>query len=188
MLICDFSSEKIFVWEKTIENRDLEKILPKIILETTKDQQNIFVINGPWSFNGLRIWILCLNLLNKLENNFHTFFEISKPNLAYQLFEMWKIWKKGLIYIGQRKNFWLIDCEKKILEKVSKSEINFSKLDWIEDMTLLENEILEYEKNWNKLEKIVFVDFLKTLDEKYFSNFEAKKILETNYMIEPNIG
>ena len=176
MLYCDFSSEKIFVWQKIIENKDLEKNLPKLLLEQSKNKTEIFVLNGPWSFNGLRIGILCINLLNQLENQKYNLFEISKPELILKLFEDKKIGRKWLIYIGQRNNFWLVDWQKKTLEKVSKSQINFSDLDWIEDMNLVENE---------NLEKINFFEYLKKLDKK---NFESKKFLETNYMIQPNIG
>ena len=98
---------------------ELEKNLPDFLYShlPTKvglDQgSRVTVINGPGSFTNLRIATLALNTFNMLHDFSVDFVSVGKIEW-YGLLRVARndIKRYCLMYIGQKKNFWVVDLER----------------------------------------------------------------------------
>lgn len=183
---------------------ELEKNLPDFLYShlPTKvglDQgSRVTVINGPGSFTNLRIATLALNTFNML----HDF--------SVDFVSIWKIdWYKNilvtsnqslvtrycLMYIGQKKNFWVVDlsgqqsvASSQLMEGVVKLHVDdlkeyVDKLgdDWFVDEMVAEGkEMMDgiFGEGWYKM--YIF-------REEELGDERSMKLLEPNYMIDANI-
>lgn len=127
----------------TIPRWWLEIELPKTLYQLYQEwvmQGPLFVINGPWSFTNLRVWCLCLNLLQELLNQSIiwptqtkpiSLYTLDKIGLYKYLYDQKILWPVGLLYIGQQKNGWRIDLES--WDQSTASLINNDEFDRIDE-------------------------------------------------------
>ena len=196
----------IDTWDKyriNIPRDNVEKLLWEELVKLHGEIwfENVIVLNWPGGFTNLRVWTLCLNVLNTLLENQLSFYGISKIDLYKKTYEKWVLPKYWIIYIGQKRNIWLRDFEKN--EKIW--QYSFNELKDLEEMRDAKNVFVEdveeqeyypewmdeYVKyhivyDWN----IILIDW-KNHDEYQISigefNSEALKSIAPNYMMEPSV-
>ena len=201
-LFLNISSDNVVVsdWEVKdfLHRNDVEKILwPKLVQLIPKwNYENVLVLNWPWGFTNLRVWTLCLNILNTLYENQLNFFDISKIDLYKKLYDKWFLPKNWVIYIWQKRNIWLRDFE--INEKVW--QYSFDKLDEIATVPIFFDEVYDdnYYPDWVKNDSKIKIYFdWDNLNIDYFNkiiksplrelNLISIKSVSPNYMIDPSI-
>ena len=196
-----------YTWDKywiIIPRDHVEELLWKELINLYRDKwfDNVIVLNWPWWFTNLRVWTLCLNVLNTLLENQLSFYDISKINLYKKAYEKWFLPKYWVIYIGQKRNIWLRDFEKN--EKVWQysfnelqnlevmKDINIVFVEDVEDKEYYPKWMDEYLKyhtllNWND----IYIIDNKKYDWKWISidefNLEPLKSIVPNYMMEPSV-
>ncbi len=123
-LFINISLENIILSSKddhiVIARGDLEMNLPQALHDHfSKQDRNIsefsvYVLNGPGSFTNLRIGCLCVNMLKELMElqgkKLHLYHQ-DKESLYRILSAQQFIPSTGIMYIGQRKNFWVCNLE-----------------------------------------------------------------------------
>ena len=196
----------IYTWDKywiIIPRDHVEELLWKELINLYREKwfDNVIVLNWPWWFTNLRVWTLCLNVLNTLLENQLSFYDISKINLYKKAYEKWILPKYWVIYIGQKRNIWLRDFERN--EKIW--QYSFNELKDLEEMKDVKNVFVEgieeqeyypdwmdeYVKyhivyDWN----IVLIDWKShskspiSIDE---FNLKPLKSIAPNYMMEPSV-
>lgn len=187
MLFANISADKIHCIvdgeETFIEHGDLEKTIAAFL-----HQQNTvtkaFVINGPGSFTNLRIATLALNMYNFLHKGVADYYTIDKISLYKKLYEKKIIPRIGYIYIGQRKNRRKIDLESMHHDMVQEFDDESAFVDEIFEWEKREN-MVHFSWEWDAL--VVYFQggsHKFTLDD---LGLEAVKMLEANYMMEPNV-
>lgn len=189
-LFVDISSDQVFLscGEKTIflERNGIENVLWWELIKLEKKYwfRKVFILNWPWGFTNLRVWTLCLNLLNTLLEGKLDFYSVSKPELYRFMYENTKISRYGVIYLGQRNNVWLRDFEK--WEKVE--QISLSELKWEFFLDIVQDSDY-YPENMKGMKMLNYNEI-----QNFFSLFVEKNSLEpvksvvANYMIEPISG
>ena len=188
-----------FISRKYVE-RILWGLLVDIYMETWF--VNVVVINWPGGFTNLRVWTLCLNILNTLLDNKLNFYDISKIDLYKKAYESWFLPKYWVIYIGQKRNIRLRDFEKN--EKIW--QYSFSELKDLDEMKNVENVFVEdvkdveYYPEWmHKYLKFqtlfnwidIYLIESNAAEWKWISvdEFDLKplKSIAPNYMMEPSV-
>jgi len=121
MLFANISSDRIFFvqgeqkWE--LPFGDLEKYLPEFLhtmqgkLLPEDGNVKIVVLNGPGSFTNLRIATLACNTFSMLHDFSRDFFPVNKLEWYTQLYKHGVVKRYCVMYIGQRKNFRVVDCK-----------------------------------------------------------------------------
>lgn len=116
MLFIHFSSDQILLCDDSqrmlVPFDDIERAFP-VALHTIFDPSahtDILVINGPGSFTQLRVATVSLNLLNHIQHNTLTFIDIPKIGIYKNLAKQSKLPRRGVVFMGQRKNMRLVDC------------------------------------------------------------------------------
>ena len=142
----NISSDSVLTdtWNKyriVIPRDFVEELLWKELINLYRDKwfDNVVVLNWPGGFTNLRVWTLCLNLLNTLLENQLTFYDISKIDLYKKAYEKWFLPKYWVIYIGQKRNIWLRDFENN--EKIW--QYSFMELKDLGEMKDVENVFIE---------------------------------------------
>lgn len=173
-------------------------------------KSQLVVINWPWSFTNLRIVTLALNTYNMLHEFPIDFVSISKIDRYKAEFEAQKSGVKRycLMYIGQKKNFWIVDLSIKSGEWVIKNKKDSSATplndaivkvhvdqlkdhvatlwdEWFVDEMVAEGkEMIDEVLGENLYDMYAFEDELReTRDDQ-----KITKLLEPNYMIEANVN
>ena len=201
-LFLNISSDNVIISDWEVEDflhrNDVEKILwPKLVQLIPKwNYENVLVLNWPWGFTNLRVWTLCLNILNTLYENKLNFFDISKIDLYKKLYDKWFLPKNWVIYIWQKRNIWLRDFE--INEKVW--QYSFDKLDEIATVPIFFDEVYDdnYYPDWVKNDSKIKIYFdWDNLNIDYFNkiikyslgelNLISIKSVSPNYMMDPSI-
>ena len=164
--------------------------------------ENAIVLNWPGWFTNLRVWTLCLNILNTLLGNKLSFYDVSKIDLYKKAYEKWILPKYWVIYIWQKRNIWLRDFEKN--EKIW--QYSFNELEDLQEMKNTDNVFIEDVEDWeyypqwmNKYLKyhtllngneIYLIDD-KTADWNMITidelELEQLKSIAPNYMMEPSV-
>ena len=134
----------IDTWDKyriNIPRDNVEKLLWEELVKLHGEIwfENVIVLNWPGGFTNLRVWTLCLNVLNTLLENQLSFYGISKIDLYKKTYEKWVLPKYWIIYIGQKRNIWLRDFEKN--EKIW--QYSFNELKDLEEMRDAKNVFVE---------------------------------------------
>ncbi len=201
-LFLNISSDNVIISDWEVEDflhrNDVEKVLwPKLVQLIRKwNYKNVLVLNWPWGFTNLRVWTLCLTILNTLMENQLNFYDISKINLYKKAYEKWFLPRNWVIYIWQKRNIRLRDFEKN--EKVW--QYSFDELEEISANTVFFDEVYEYNyypdyvKNNSKIK--IFFDW-DNLNIDYFGktvifSFNELEInpsnkITPNYMMDPSI-
>ncbi len=184
--------------------KEISTLLYQHIPTTT---EKLIVINGPWSFTNLRIATLALNTYNMLHNfpiNFVNVSKIERYQLLYSNSMMeWQhnriIARYCIMYIGQKKNFWIVDLAKtkndgmvewhhdgvvKIHVDEMKEYVDSLGNNWFVDEMVAEGKetIDRLFGEW-KYSMYQFIDTDRTTE---WQNNETKMI-DPNYMIDANI-
>lgn len=201
-LFMNISTDQIIISDGEINiflNRnDVEKVLwPKLVQLVNKwNYNNIIVLNWPWWFTNLRVWTLCINILNALMESQINVYDISKIDLYKKAYERWLLPKLGIIYIGQRRNVWLWDFEK--WEKIWQYSFDELKenLHWqfFLDEVIDENYYPEWMNEYNKI-KATFdgdnlnIDYLNEMTKFHINDLGINplKTITPNYMMDPSI-
>ena len=196
-----------YTWDKygiIIPRDHVERLLWWELIKLYREKwfDNVLVLNWPGWFTNLRVWTLCLNILNTLLENKLSFYDISKIDLYKKAHEKWFLPRYWEIYIWQKRNIRLRDFEtnEKIwqysfdelrdLEEMKNAENVF--IDDVEDKEYYPewmNEYLKYHTllNWNE---IYFIDD-KTANWNQISinelNLGPLKSIAPNYMMEPSV-
>ena len=196
----------IDTWDKyriNIPRDNVEKLLWEELVKLHREIwfKNVIVLNWPGGFTNLRVWTLCLNVLNTLLGNQLSFYDISKIDLYKKAYEKWILSKYWVIYIGQKRNIWLRDFEKNkkiwqysFNELKDLEEMRDAKNVYVEDIEEQEyypewmDEYLKYHivYDWN----IVLIDWNNynknqiSIDE---FNLKPLKSITPNYMMEPSV-
>lgn len=206
MIFLNISSDKIQLsdWKKDVflDRENLENSLWPVLVKLYKELnfKQIIILNWPWSFTHLRIWTLCVNLLNSLNQNNIKVYEISKPDFFQVLYDKWffsNISEKMLMYIGQKKNvrkydFIIKKYEITSFEKILKSDPKNYIFDSLSKEYRSSNLLL------NNI-SIVSITLDKNLLKVSYKNSEIKISIEDlnlksqteihpNYFIEANIN
>lgn len=198
-MFLNISSDKVYIWtwkKNIFLNRDwIENILWSELVKIYKKNKikEILVLNWPWWFTNLRVWTLCVNLLNELEKSKIKIYDISKIQLYKYLFKKKLIPQYWIIYIWQRKNIWIYDFSQ-----------NKHQTETIENINIKENYFLDQvSEDWYYLncnpKLIINISFKKDhLEIKYKSQkievrlkdlkLKALKQIKPNYMIDPKMN
>lgn len=201
-LYMNISCDKITIsdWEINVflNRNDVEKTLwPKLVqLFREWNYSNIIVLNWPWWFTNLRVWTLCINILNTLLDNQINIYNISKINLYEKAYKWWCLPSKWIIYIGQKRNVWLWDFEK--WEKIW--QYSFDELKGIINYPIFLDEVIDesyYPERLKEYNKINLSFSGDKLNIKFWDNLisfsiddlnlKSLKSISPNYMMEPSI-
>ena len=207
-IFMNISSDSVLIdtWDKyriSIPRDHVERLLWWELVNLHKERwfDNVIVLNWPGGFTNLRVWTLCLNILNTLLENQLSFYDVSKINLYKKAYEKWFLPKYWVIYIWQKRNIRLRDFEKN--EKIW--QYSFTELKDLYEMKNIENlfiediEEQEYYPEWmNEYIKyhIVYDWNIMIIDWKnhnknqisiYDLNLESLKSIAPNYMMEPSV-
>ncbi len=177
---------------------DIEKTLGPKLIELAKkyDFSDITVLNGPGGFTNLRVGALCLNMLNTLFKERFNLYDIDKITLYKYLVNQGILQKKGVIYIGQRKNIWDYSFENNTYTQTQKTKLfegneNMEKNYFFD---LVYDEAYFWQKTltitWNEKQitittaegKIINLDIAKEL------KIKPEKYIKANYFIQPILG
>lgn len=197
-MILHISSDRIIYisWDQRdiLPYGELEKNLPdfleKNIWHTAKE---ILIINWPGSFTNLRILTLALNTYNMLHGFIFAYTSISKIDF-YKLLYTQKIISQRycVMYIGQRKNFWWVDCGTGECKKIHLDTIK-EYTDTNSNNRFIDEMVAEWKQTMDELlgaENIVMyttsIDHEKLVRE-LMLDLMSTQMLEPNYMIEANI-
>lgn len=177
---------------REIQRGGLEIELPKVLKELYDwghVGNTIYVINGPGSFTNLRVGCLCLNMLKDIVNykkdEVIQLTTIDKISLYTNLNKEKIIWSRWLLYIGQQKNAWSLDCDLGAIDKVTlQDDASYERIDWYDGFPedkrvvkfLLKDGVIEVYCDGN----VHYCDPL----ELWFAKVD---LLVPHYMIEPNI-
>lgn len=197
-MFLNISSDKVCIWtwtENIFLDRDwIENVLWSELVKIYKKYKDkeIVVLNWPWWFTNLRVWTLCVNLLNELENSKIKIYDISKIQLYQYLFKKNLIPQYWIIYIWQRKNIRIYDFSQDKYKTETIENININ---------IKENYFLDQvSEDWYywKLDKKLMLNILFQKDHiqiKYNSQktelslkelkLKALKQIKPNYMIDP---
>ena len=201
-LYMNISCDEITIsdWEINVflNRNDVEKTLwPKLVqLFREWNYSSIIVLNWPWWFTNLRVWTLCINILNTLLDNQINIYNISKINLYEKACKWWCLPSKWIIYIGQKRNVWLWDFEK--WEKIW--QYSFDELKGIINYPVFLDEVIDesyYPERLKEYNKINLSFSGDKLNIKFWDNLisfsindlnlESLKSISPNYMMEPSI-
>jgi len=218
MLYLDISSDKVYLScndeELFLERNSIENELWKILVQRRRKYQftKAYVLNGPGGFTNLRVGSLCVNLLNALVKDQIDLYSVSKIDLYSFAYEREVVERYGIIYIGQKRNIWLWDFEKKErIWQFSFDQLNeqrrdasltrpptsHSALPTTEHDRLPNNETfldIVYDQNYYPefLRQLRQVDchLVKQLLREYVEEGKVQptKHIKANYMIDPIIG
>lgn len=194
-MFINISSDKvqIFDWKKDIflDRNGIENIFWKTLVKINKKSpiKEIFLLNWPWWFTNLRVWTLCINLLNTLENQKIKIYDLDKFTLFKYLFSKWIIPNQWIVYIWQKKNIWIYDLNKNIYQK---QELNNFNLDW---KYFLDQVLDDDYYQWLDIKNMIYVSWNKDwIKVKYKSKeilispknlkIKAKKQVQANYFIQ----
>lgn len=164
--ICDVD-EEILLHRNQIEHELWPKLVEKY---REKPFSDIFVINGPGGFTNLRAWVLCCNLLNKLENNKINFFNFSKPDIFRYAFEQKFLPQFVAINIWQKKNIRLYDLDKQTYETIKISDKTKS----VESKNLCYDQVFDEVYRWTDTKDSMVSFSIEWKD--IFLNFQWKKL------------
>lgn len=212
MLLHISTDRIIFItwWQRIIlPYGELEKHLPEFLYQYLSAKADLdqgsrcTVINGPGSFTNLRIATLALNTYNMLHDfclDFVSVGKIERYNSEFRT-QNSELKRYCVMYIGQKKNFWVVD-----LEKVDSSQSIVNRENWIVKLhvdnlkgyidTIGDDWFVdEIVAEWKEMMDAIFGEgkykmysFMEHY-ELWIMNYEWKtvKLLEPNYMIEANI-
>lgn len=208
-LFINISLENIILSSKddniVIARGDLEMNLPQALHDHfSKQDRNIseflvYVLNGPGSFTNLRIGCLCVNMLKELMSikgiTIHLYHQ-DKQTLYRFLSQQGflAIPRNGIMYIGQRKNFWICDLASDMSELQPVDENNFSsyftgKDFWIDSNTETLNIPQAHQLDLKFQEGALQVIWNNQINSapRGQLGFEEVDKLVPNYILEPNI-
>lgn len=187
-----------------IPRGDLEMNLPQALYDYfSKQDKNIsdfsvYVLNGPGSFTNLRIGCLCVNMLKELMEiqgkKIHLYHQ-DKKNLYRILSQKGFLVSTGIMYIGQRKNFWVGDLQSdtmqlKAVDKTNASGFFLGKNFWIdsqgESLNISSAHHLDFRHQEGGLQVIWNNQVFAAPREQL--GFEEVDKLMPNYILEPNIS
>lgn len=184
--------------------KEISTLLYQHIPTTT---EKLIVINGPWSFTNLRIATLALNTYNMLHNfpiNFVSISKIERYQLLYSnSVTEWQhnkiIARYCIMYIGQKKNFWIVDLAHTKnygvaewqQDGIVKIHVDNMKeyVDTLGNNWFVDEMVAEWKETIDKLFgewKYSMYQFIDT-DQLQITNYKLVKLLEPNYMIDANI-
>ncbi len=193
MLFVNLSLDKIIIiwwWKKIIlEKRNLERTLPNTLKDIFGKNfySKIFIVNWPGSFTSIRVWTLCINMLNFLYKNQIEIFNISKIDL-YSLFVKQNLLpSKWLLYIWQTKNYWNFDFQSQSYDQVSASDIWLkNKWDLFLDQTFEDiDDRINIDFDWQTL----LLNFRNKTNKVDIKNMwiSPSNHVQPIYIIQPNI-
>ena len=208
-IFINISSDSVLIdtWDnyRIIIPRDhVERLLWWELINLYREKwfDNVIVLNWPWWFTNLRVWTLCLNILNTLLENKLSFYDISKIDLYKKAYELWYLPKYWVIYIWQKRNIRLRDFEKN--EKIW--QYSFNELEYLEELKNVENVFIEdvEDKEYypGRMDKYLKYHTLLNWSEIYIIdnktarwnkiaidelNLESLKSIAPNYMMEPSV-
>lgn len=187
-----------------IPRGDLEMNLPKALYDYFSKQDksisefSVYVLNGPGSFTNLRIGCLCVNMLKELMEiqgkKIHLYHQ-DKKNLYRILSQKGFLVSTGIMYIGQRKNFWVGDLQSdtmqlKAVDKTNASGFFLGKNFWIdsqgESLNISSAHHLDFRHQEGGLQVIWNNQVFAAPREQL--GFEEVDKLMPNYILEPNIS
>ena len=200
-LFMNISSDQVIISDGGmnifLHRNDVEKTLwPKLVqLVREWNYKNIIVLNWPGWFTNLRVWTLCVNILNTLLGNQLNFYDISKIDLYKKVYDLWYLSKLWVIYIWQKRNIRLRDFEKN--EKIW--QYSFDEIKEKINSPVFLDEVIDgnYYPDWlNKYMKIkVSFDWNNlSIDNNKIITFpieelslKSSKSIAPNYMMDPSI-
>lgn len=197
-MIINISSDNIYIHDGVemlcVPRWGLEIQLPQIMYHLHAQGRigkEIFVINGPGSFTNLRIGCLVLNMLKDfgLDVQLYT---VAKMDIYNILWRDDLVPPKGILYIGQQKNYWSVDFATGACEK---AQIDLTQLDGHFDgayrvdqaSSLVSDYIVSYALTSNN--QIAFsYQGKQRVGHPQALWFEKVDTLVPNYILQPNIS
>lgn len=193
VIISDWKDISISLSRNNLENILWEELVK---LERKIWFKNVIVLNGPGGFTNLRVWTLCLNLLNTVLKDSINYYDFSKIQLYKTFYSKWFLPRFWVIYIWQKRNIRLRDFEEnqKIWQYSLVDALNTEYLeDWNNvflDEVSDENYYSEYYNGFDKISVLFEDDKIKinwnsiNLDE---LDLISTKSVQANYMMDPSI-
>ncbi|HMT00850.1 MAG TPA: hypothetical protein PKD96_01070 [Candidatus Absconditabacterales bacterium] len=193
MIFVNLSTNKIVVFaggeQFFCEHKNVETHFPTLLLQIYQKYgfSRAVVLNGPGGFTHLRVGCLALNSLGFLYPGKIKFFSVSKLDFFRTFFKADFLPSQGLIYLGQKRQWWLYDFTASTYQTVV-----FDNLD-LQDIDCFIDEI--YETDYQKMlhlgfenDQLVcsFGNQIKKLALDQFSAHFADEIFP-DYMIEPTV-
>ena len=173
--------KEIFLDRNGIENVLWEKI---ILLYKKNPFSEVLLLNGPGGFTNLRVWTLCLNLLNSLLGNKIKIYNRTKVALYKYLYKKWIIPRYVIFFIWQRNNTWKYDLKS--------DKYIVCPLDAVGDCTLdyVKSHYWKSNKNMIKFsikESFLLIEIFKKKHKISLSEFKNKPVYHVNpeYMMNP---
>jgi len=197
-----------YTWDKygiIIPRDHVERLLWWELIKLYREKwfDNVLVLNWPGWFTNLRVWTLCLNILNTLLENKLSFYDISKIDLYKKAYEKWFLPKYWVIYIWQKRNIRLRDFETN--EKIWQysfdelrdlEEIKDAEKVFVEDVVQDREYYPEWMDKYLKYHNLIIWTDIYLFDDKTtnwyqisFDEFDLKplKSIVPNYMMEPSV-
>ena len=197
-----------YTWDKygiIIPRDHVERLLWWELIKLYREKwfDNVVVLNWPGWFTNLRVWTLCLNILNTLLENKLSFYDISKIDLYKKAYEKWFLPKYWVIYIWQKRNIRLRDFETN--EKIWQysfdelrdlEEIKDAEKVFVEDVVQDREYYPEWMDKYLKYHNLIIWTDIYLFDDKTtnwyqisFDEFDLKplKSIVPNYMMEPSV-
>lgn len=196
MIFVHLSGDIVRVYEQwhciSIQRHEVDSLLTTVLLDiyARAPFSDILVLNGPWWFTNLRVWVLVLHLLRHFvasEVQFHT---VTKYDLYTFLVAEGMLPPKGIVYIGQTKNVRLCDFIAGIHALVSIDSLSIDADMFIDDLSDA------YFAPFNNQKVSFALDSDKLVVSYRWSNYSfwptmlpvlSTDVLEPAYMIEPVI-
>lgn len=192
-MFINISSDRLFFVDQ--DNRtelpfgDLEKNLPAFLygdfsrilwvesnsnLSDSSNHTEIVLLHWPWSFTNIRIGTLALNTFTMLHGYSFNFLNINKLQRYRALYMQKKIPQMCVVYIWQKKNYWLVDLEKMNAFFIARPDFDWSKKESILSLLAegievvpLERRLQEYalaQKHWQLVFDEVVVEWKDTIE------------------------
>ncbi len=194
-MLINISTDQVIIeynWKKEFfQINDLEYTLSERLIELYKELnfEDVFLINGPWWFTNLRIWTLCLNTLNSLNNNKVEITNISKIDLFSHLVEKNILPSTWIIYIWQKTNVWEYDFKTQAYNTIKKDEIKHQDnifLDFVINQEYFSDYnkkvSISYKEKW--ILQISYLDKTTQIDISEINN-NKQTFVTANYFIQP---
>ncbi len=191
-MLINISSDNIEIIDNnqkklSIHRNNADEVFPKKIVEMYQKNpfSKLFVINWPWWFTNLRVWVLVINLLNTFEKNKIWLFSTSKIEIFKSAFDNWILPKIWYINLWQKKNILKYNFENLENKIITKNEIDYKEsfLDIFSDDKNLQSQQIKffYNDNW------IWIEFKNKKHLFLIQKCKQSTELKANYWISPII-
>lgn len=117
-MFINISSDQVYISdgerEEHLSRNGIENVFGPVLIQWQKASpfNTVFLLNGPGGFTNLRVGSLILNTRNLIGEPKLQIYDVDKLTVYAYLVREGLLPSKGIIYLGQKHNVWLIDFDK----------------------------------------------------------------------------